>query len=132
MVSTTPLATVAGDAPVEEGLGEGGLVGLVVAVLAIAIHVDHDVAGPPGAEREGELRDLLHTEITRWRAALRRTVIQAVEAQHLKTDTDPEQLVGEIYSLAIGLIHDARFLRDPRAAERAQASWDRLIRSYQP
>ena len=48
---------VGGDFPVEERLGEGGLVGLVVAVFAIAIHVDHDVAGPLGAEREGELRD---------------------------------------------------------------------------
>ena len=51
---------VGGDFPVEERLREGGLVGLVVAVLAIAIHVDHDVAGPLGAEGEGELRD--HTD----------------------------------------------------------------------
>jgi AcrR family transcriptional regulator len=83
-------------------------------------------------DREGELRDHLLGEVTRWRAALRRTVAQAVDAGHLKPDTDPEQLVGEISSLAIGLIHDARFLRDPRAAERAQASWERLVRSYQP
>jgi hypothetical protein len=27
-------------------------------------------------------------------------------------------------------LHDARFLRDPRAAERTQASWERLINSY--
>jgi AcrR family transcriptional regulator len=83
-------------------------------------------------DREGELREHLLGEVTRWRAALRRTVLQAVDAGHLKPGTDPEQLVGEIYSLAIGLIHDARFLRDPRAADRAQASWERLIRSYQP
>jgi AcrR family transcriptional regulator len=83
-------------------------------------------------DREGELRDHLLGEVTRWRAALRRTVAQAVDAGHLKPDTDPEPLVGEISSLAIGLIHDARFLRDPRAAERAQASWERLVRSYQP
>ncbi|MCJ0765580.1 TetR/AcrR family transcriptional regulator [Variovorax terrae] len=82
-------------------------------------------------DREGELRDLLLQEVTRWRAALRRTVMQAVEAGHLKPDTDPEQLVAEISSLAIGLLHDARFLRDHRAAERAQASWRRLVASYQ-
>ena len=71
-------------------------------------------------DREGELRDTLLGEITRWRAALRRTVMQAVEAGHLRADTDPEQLVAEIYALSMGLLHDARFLRDSRAADRAQ------------
>ena len=82
-------------------------------------------------DREGELRDLLFQEVTRWRAALRRTVLQAVEAGHLQPDTDADQLVGEMNNLSIGLLHDARFLRDPHAAERAQASWKRLIKSYQ-
>lgn len=82
-------------------------------------------------DREGELRDVLLGEVTRWRAALRRTVLQAVEAGHLKPDTDPEQVVGELSGLAVGLVHDTRFLRDARAADRAQATWDRLIRSYQ-
>ncbi len=82
-------------------------------------------------DKEGELRDALLQEVTRWRAALRRTVIQAVEAGHLQADTDAEQLVGEICNLSIGLLHDARFLRDHRAAERAQASWKRLLKSYQ-
>jgi AcrR family transcriptional regulator len=82
-------------------------------------------------DREGELRDLLLGEVTRWRAALRRTVLQAIEAGHLQADTDPEQLVGEICSLMIGLVHDVRFLRDPRAAERAEATWTRLVRTYE-
>lgn len=82
-------------------------------------------------DKEGELRDTLLQEVTRWRAALRRTVLQAVEAGHLQTDTDAGQLVSEISSLAVGLLHDARFLRDTRAAERAQVSWRRLLKSYQ-
>ena len=82
-------------------------------------------------DREGELRDTLLGEVTRWRASLRRTVLQAIELGHLQPDTDAEQLVGEICNLSIGLLHDARFLRDSRAAERAQASWQRLIKSYQ-
>jgi AcrR family transcriptional regulator len=81
-------------------------------------------------DRQGPLRDLLLGEVTRWRAALRRTVLQAVEAGHLKPDTDAEQLVGEISALALGLIHDVRFLRDTRAAERAQATWRRLLETY--
>ncbi|RYF17525.1 MAG: TetR/AcrR family transcriptional regulator [Comamonadaceae bacterium] len=82
-------------------------------------------------DREGPLRDLLHDEVTRWRAALRRTVLQAVEAGHLKPDTDAEQLVAEICGLAMALVHDTRFLRDPRAAERSQRTWDRLLKTYQ-
>jgi len=81
-------------------------------------------------DREGPLRDLLHGEVTRWRSALRRTVSQAIEAGHLKANTDAEQMVSEMSALALGLIHDTRFLRDPRAAERAQATWQRLLQTY--
>ena len=82
-------------------------------------------------DRDGPLRDHLLDEVTRWRAALRRTVVQAVDCGHLKPDTDPEQLVTELSALIMGLLHDARFLRDPRAAERAQATWARLLNTYQ-
>jgi AcrR family transcriptional regulator len=81
-------------------------------------------------DREGPLRDVLHLEVTRWRAALRRTVTQAMEEGHIKTSSDPEQLVGEIYALILGLIHDVRFLRDPRAADRTRSSWQRLLATY--
>ena len=82
-------------------------------------------------DQEGELRDHLMQAVTGWRAALRRTVQQAIGLGQLRADTDADQLVGELYSLVIGLLHDARFLRDPRAAERTQTSWTRLIASYQ-
>lgn len=81
-------------------------------------------------DREGPLRELLLDEVTRWRAALRRTVLQGMEAGQLKPDTDPEQLVAEICALAMGLVHDTRFLRDPRAAERTQLAWERLLKTY--
>jgi AcrR family transcriptional regulator len=81
-------------------------------------------------DREGPVRDLLLSQIIGWRAALRRTVLQAVEMGHLKPDTDPEQVVSAINALILGLIQDARFLREPRAAERAQATWRRLLETY--
>jgi AcrR family transcriptional regulator len=83
-------------------------------------------------DREGPLRDVLHAEVTRWRAALRRTVLQAIEEGHLKHDTDAEQVVGEMYGLVLGLVHDVRFLRDGRAADRTRASWQRLLATYRP
>jgi AcrR family transcriptional regulator len=81
-------------------------------------------------DKEGPVRDLLLEQIVGWRAALRRTVLQAVAAGHLKPDTDAEQLVSAINALILGLIQDARFLREPRAAERAQANWLRLLQTY--
>jgi AcrR family transcriptional regulator len=81
-------------------------------------------------DREGELRDVLFDEVTRWRAALRRTVLQAVETGELKPDTDPAQLVSELNGVMMTQLHDARFLRDPLAAERAASTWRRLLSSY--
>ncbi|WBS02800.1 TetR/AcrR family transcriptional regulator [Pseudoduganella sp. SL102] len=81
-----------------------------------------DLAGP--------LRDRLEQGVARWRASLRKTVLQAMEAGHLRPDTDPEQLVFEIYSLIIGVMHDVRFLRDDTAPKRMARAFNRLISTY--
>ena len=80
-------------------------------------------------DREGPLRDLLLTHVQRWRAALKRTVLQAIEAGHLLADIDPDQLVFELDGLFVSLMREARFLRDPRAADRSWTAYERLIRS---
>ncbi|MBP7565480.1 MAG: TetR/AcrR family transcriptional regulator [Burkholderiaceae bacterium] len=81
-------------------------------------------------DREGELRELLLQEVTRWRAALRRTVLQAVEEGHLRADTDAGQLVSELNGLVMTLMHDGRFLRDAQAPAHALATWQRLRAGY--
>ncbi len=78
----------------------------------------------------GPLRDRIEEGVMRWRASLRKTVLQAMEAGHLRPDTEPEQLVFEIYSLAIGVMHDARFLRTGAVPKRAQRAFNRLISTY--
>jgi AcrR family transcriptional regulator len=83
-------------------------------------------------DREGPLRDLLLSHVQRWRGALKRTVLQAIEAGHLDADTDPDQLVFELDGLFIALMREARFLRDPRAADRSWVAYERLIASLQP
>jgi AcrR family transcriptional regulator len=83
-------------------------------------------------ERPGEVRELLESGIRRWRASLKRTVVQAIEAGHLRADTDPDQLVFEMDTLFIGLMRDARFLADPKAADRAQTAWRRIVAAYRP
>ncbi|RJG02559.1 TetR/AcrR family transcriptional regulator [Noviherbaspirillum sedimenti] len=81
-----------------------------------------DVAGP--------LHDRLQQGVQQWRAGLRKTVLQALEAGHLRPDTEPEQLIFEIYSLIVGLMHDVRFLHDPKAPERMRRAYARLISTY--
>ncbi len=80
-------------------------------------------------DREGPLRDLLLDGTMRWRAALRRTVIQAIEEGHLHPDTDAEQLVYELDGLFVALMREARFLRDPKAADRAWLAYQRMVGS---
>jgi AcrR family transcriptional regulator len=79
---------------------------------------------------DAPLRDRLQSGVARWRASLRQTVIQAMKEGQLRPDTDPEQLVFEIYSLIVGLMHDARFMRDAGAAARMQGAFMRLISTY--
>lgn len=76
------------------------------------------------------LRERVEAGVVRWRAAMRKAVLQAMEEGHLRPDTEPEQLVFEIYSLVIGVMHDARFLRDGGAPRRAQRAFNRLISTY--
>ena len=82
-------------------------------------------------DRDGPLRDALLEGIMAWRSALKRTVIQAIDAGHLKPDTDAEQLVFEVDGLFVALMREARFLRDPRAADRAWQAYQRIIGSLQ-
>jgi len=79
---------------------------------------------------EGAVRDRLQTGVVRWRAVLRRTVLQALEEGHLRPDTDADQLVFEIFSLIVGLMHDTRFLHDGKAHERMRNAYARLISTY--
>jgi len=80
-------------------------------------------------DREGPLRDMLLEGIRRWRSALKRTVTQAIDAGHLRPDTDADQLVFEMDGLFVALMREARFMRDPHAADRAWSAYERLIGS---
>lgn len=83
-------------------------------------------------DRDGVLRELLMAGIQRWRQALRRTLLQAQEAGQLRADADIDQLVFELDGLLVALIREARFLRNPDAAMRGWASYQRLIAAFKP
>ncbi len=81
-------------------------------------------------DRPGAIREELVGMVRAWQDALRRCVEQTIEMGHLRTDTDPQQLVYEMYGLILALHHDARFIKRPGSVNRAQSGFDRLIESY--
>lgn len=79
---------------------------------------------------ESPVRDELVRSVTIWRAALTKAIDQAREEGHLRADCDPRLMLFEMYSLELGLHHDARFLRLPDSAELAMVALNKLIQSY--
>ncbi|MBU6494513.1 TetR/AcrR family transcriptional regulator [Pandoraea sp.] len=80
---------------------------------------------------ESAVRDQLVASVQAWRRALLRAITQAKEVGHLRRDADPHLMLFEMYSLTLGLHHDARFLREPGAVEIARIALEKLILSYQ-
>jgi AcrR family transcriptional regulator len=81
-------------------------------------------------DRPGPIREELVSMVRIWQGALLRCAQQAVDTGDLKPDTDPEQLVYEMYGLILAVHHDARFLRIPGAVDRARRGFERLIENY--
>jgi AcrR family transcriptional regulator len=81
-------------------------------------------------DRPGPIREELMAMVGAWQGALLRCVKQCVECGDLQADTDPQQLVYEMYGLILALHHDARFLRIPGSLERAGTGFVRLIETY--
>jgi AcrR family transcriptional regulator len=81
-------------------------------------------------DRPGPIREELVAMVRTWQGALLRCAQQAIECGDIKADTDPEQLVYEMYGLVLAVHHDARFLRLPGAVDRAHRGFARLIADY--
>lgn len=80
---------------------------------------------------DSQVREQLVASVRMWRAALLRTISQAIEEGHLRQDTDPALMLFELYSVTLGLHHDGRFLHLPDAVDHAWAALEKLIVSYQ-
>jgi AcrR family transcriptional regulator len=81
-------------------------------------------------DRPGAIRDELVSMVRAWQGALNRCAAQSIEMGHLRDDTNPTQLVFEMYGLILALHHDARFIKSPDAVQRAEAGFERLISGY--
>jgi len=79
-------------------------------------------------DRPGPLKDAIADCHRRWRQDLARAVSHAVEKGQLSPDTDPDQVAFEIFSLVLGLHHDARLFGDASVLNRAEKALDHLLK----
>ena len=100
-------------------------------VRRVSVEIDSGCIYISGAvefdDRPGPVRDALVTMVQTWQDALERAIRAAVDAGHLRPDTDAGQLLFEIHGLILALHHDARFLRHAGAEARARAALERLL-----
>lgn len=83
-------------------------------------------------DRPGPLRDHVVAQEARWRQEIARAVTLAIGTGELATDTDPDQMAFELYSLALVVHHDAGLFGFDLAVERGRRALERLFRSYAP
>jgi AcrR family transcriptional regulator len=79
--------------------------------------------------RDGALRQSVLRQQAGWRDELRRAIRLAIDAGHLRVDTDPTQLAFEIYALMLGLHHDAGLFGYEEARHRTDVALERLFAS---
>ncbi|MDZ7589960.1 MAG: TetR/AcrR family transcriptional regulator [Rubrivivax sp.] len=100
----------------------------------VSVEVDSGCIYISGAvefdDRPGPVRDALAGMVRSWHAALARAIRLAMDAGHLRADTDPEQMLFELHGLILALHHDARFLRSPGALDRARAAFEHVLSHY--
>ncbi|HEU4459002.1 MAG TPA: TetR/AcrR family transcriptional regulator [Methylibium sp.] len=81
-------------------------------------------------DRPGPVRDALVEMVQTWRNALERAIGLAIEAGHLRAETDRTQMLFEIHGLILALHHDARFLRHAGAIDCARRGFERVVEQH--
>ena len=81
-------------------------------------------------DRTGPVRDALASSVATWQTALRRAVELAQAEGQLSRETDAHQIAFEIHGLILALHYEARFLRNPAAAERARRGFAHILARY--
>ena len=103
-------------------------------VRRVSVEIDSGCIYISGAvefdDRPGPVRDALAGMVQTWQNALQRAIELAIAEGHLQAQTDPPQLLFEVHGLILALHHDARFLRNPHAVERARRAFDRVVTTY--
>jgi len=103
-------------------------------VKRVSVEIDSGCIYISGAvefdDRPGPVRDALAGMVKAWHLALQRAIRIAIDEGHLRAESDPEQFLFEVHGLILALHHDARFLRNPGALDRARRGFDRIVRDF--
>ncbi|MGI9625396.1 MAG: TetR/AcrR family transcriptional regulator [Longimicrobiales bacterium] len=78
-------------------------------------------------DQPGPVRDYVEQTQRDWLELIGRAAGHAVEAESFRSALDTEQVAHEFNSLLLAFQQADRLLRDPKAADRAQAQFNRLI-----
>jgi AcrR family transcriptional regulator len=70
-------------------------------------------------DQPGIVRDELVRSVEDWRSAIRRGIKESIAAGHLKKSVNVEALLFQLYSIALGVHHDSRFLDNPKCLANA-------------
>jgi AcrR family transcriptional regulator len=76
----------------------------------------------------GEIRDQVVAREAAWRGFLSELVGDAVKRGHLPKAIDVEQFIWELFGIYLSHHASSRFLRDPKARERAHRAFATLLR----
>lgn len=83
-------------------------------------------------DRPGPVRDRLVAHFERLRLNVERALALAADAGELRRDADVAQLAFEALGIVFAYYHDARLLRRPDAARRAETAIERLLAAVTP
>ena len=81
-------------------------------------------------DRSGPVRDALASSWSTWQTALCRAVELAHDEGQLSRASDAHQIAFEIHGLILALHYEARFLRNPSAADRARQGFQHILTRY--
>jgi AcrR family transcriptional regulator len=80
-------------------------------------------------DRPGPVRDRLVALQKGWLEMIAIVFRTGVSAGVFRPDLDPEEFAHDLYSVMLGFHHASRLMRDPRAENRANAAFGRLLSS---
>jgi AcrR family transcriptional regulator len=76
----------------------------------------------------GVVREQVAELDAKWRALLRSLIVDAIKCRHLDRRFDPDQFAWELTGIYLAHHESSRFQRDPQARQRAEVTFDALLR----
>ncbi len=83
-------------------------------------------------ETDAKLTQVIRGKVLDWRAAVRRTLLQAVEEGQLVPDTDTELLIYTLHALLLEALYDLAFLGNADIQSRGWNAYRRMVQTYCP